>query len=464
MNVENRVGIINFSTDTPGLQGLIKERASDFIVREILTDGTQLVTTRNRNLQVPPPSQDVKYTLFNLVKFNKDTILAIREIARIIGRDPEDFSYAGIKDNRAITVQRVACKGNIGNQLKQLQIKNIEINEILYGNRPIQIGELWGNNFSLVIRKISRTLAETREIVNQCIQQLYVRGFPNYYGIQRFGMHRPNSHEIGRLILLGRFEDAVKLMLFEQFESESQVARDFRARLEETQDFSWALEHFPDSLAYEKILIHHLVHHPRDYEGAFKQLPVSLQSLILSSFQSYLFNCHLNFRFAREKYLNRLLEGDRVTILDEYYGLPTRTLLDCTKANIEVLQRAVDLHHAAPVLPLIGYNTHLELWLENDQMATFLSKLGITLEDFRVQQLPHLKNYRGSFRPILIKPKDFEVIRIEADEYHPNAQCVEIQFSLPRGTYATCLVRELNKIPEEPLLDEGSLNTVDLEE
>ncbi len=455
------VGIVNFSTNTPGLNGLIKERASDFIVREIMPDGTPLVTTTNRNLQIPSHSRDVRYTQFHLVKFNKDTILAVREIAQALGRNPADFSYAGIKDNRAITVQRVACVGNIAAQLKKLQIKNIEINDIYFSNRSLQVGELWGNNFSIVIRQINRSLSETKEIAEQCIQQVYTRGFPNYYGIQRFGMHRPNSQEVGRFVLLQNFEAAVKLMLFERFESESQVARDFRAKLEETQDFAWALENFPDSLAYEKILIHHLVQHPADYEGAFKQLPLSLQSLILSSFQSYIFNYHLNFRFAREKSLNHLLEGDRVTILDEYHGLPTRTLIDCTKANISLLQKAIDLHHAAPVLPLVGYNTQLDLWLESDQMATFLAKQGVHLEDFQVQRLPHLKNYRGSFRPILVKPKDFELVRISPDDNHPNTQCVEIKFSLPRGTYATCLLRELNKAPEETQEEEG---VIDLEE
>ncbi len=461
MNVANIVGITNFSTETEGLQGIIKERASDFIVREILPDGTSLVTTTNRNLQIPPHPRDVRYTHFNLVKFNKDTILAVREIAQALGRNPADFSYAGIKDNRAITVQRVACVGNIGAPLKKLQIKNIEINDVYFSNRSIQVGELWGNNFSIVVRQIDRSLSETKEITEQCIQQVYARGFPNYYGIQRFGMHRPNSQEVGKHVLLGKFEAAVRVMLYERFESESQVARDFRAKLEETQDFLWALEHFPDSLAYEKILIHHLVHHPGDYEGAFKQLPLSLQSLILSSFQSYIFNCHLNFRFSRIKRLNKLIEGDRVTILDDFYGLPTRTLLDCTRANIEVLQKAVDMNHAAPALPLIGYTTQLDLWLESDKMRALLEKLGVNLEDFRVTQLPQLKNYRGSFRPILVKPKDFELVRFGPDEYHPNAQCVEIQFSLPRGTYATCLLRELDKIPEETREEEG---TLDLEE
>jgi len=455
------VGIVNFSTDTSGLYGTIKERASDFIVREILPDGTQLVTTTNRNLQVPASSHSVAYTHFNLVKFNKDTILAIREIAQSLGRNHSDFSYAGIKDNRAITVQRVACTGNIGSQLKKLQLKNIEINDINFAHKPLQIGELWGNNFSIVIRKIERSLPETQEIATQCIEQVNARGFPNYYGIQRFGMHRPNSQKVGKFVLLGKFEDAIKVMLFERFPSESQAARDFRAKLEETHDYTWALDHFPDGLAYEKILVHHLLHHPADFEGTFKQLPLSLQSLILSSFQSYIFNYHLNFRFARVNRLNQLLEGDRVTILDDYFGLPTRTLLDCTSSNIDLLQKAVNLHHAAPTLPLIGYDTNLELWPETDQILTFLHKTGVTLEDFQIKQLPLLKNYRGSYRPILVKPKDTVLGRIGPDECHPNTQSVEIQLSLPRGTYATCLLQELNKVPEESQAEEG---TLDIEE
>ncbi|HMF34023.1 MAG TPA: tRNA pseudouridine(13) synthase TruD [Candidatus Lokiarchaeia archaeon] len=451
------VGIQKFSTDTPGLKGVIKQWASDFIVREIPPDGVPLVTTTNRNPEIPPRPRKVAYTYFQLVKFNKDTILAIREIAHALGRNPSDFSYAGIKDNRAISVQRVACRGDIAQALKSLQLKNIEINSIYFGGKPIQVGELWGNNFSIIIRGIEFYLDETRRVAEDTLKEVQERGFLNYYGMQRFGTHRPNSHEIGRLLLLGQSEEAVKHLLFDRFDTESRVARDFRERLEQTGDYEWARTHFPDSLAYEKIIINHLVDHPGDYDGAYNSLPPALQSLILSSFQSYIFNCHVNFRFDMAGRLNTLIEGDRVSILDDFYGLPTRTLHDCTGANIALLQKAVDLHHAAPVLPLIGFDSQLDLWPGKEQIEALLRSLGVSQEDFRLPHLPSLKNYRGSFRPLLMKPRDFELLDVQPDDRNPGAQCIEIQFSLPRGTYATCLLRELNKGPEEILTEEGTI-------
>jgi len=40
-------------------------------------------------------------------------------------------------------------------------------------------------------------------------------GFINYFGLQRFGTRKTNTHQVGRHILKNEFEEAYKLLLIE---------------------------------------------------------------------------------------------------------------------------------------------------------------------------------------------------------------------------------------------------------
>jgi tRNA(Glu) U13 pseudouridine synthase TruD len=53
--------------------------------------------------------------------------------------------------------------------------------------------------------------------------------------------------------------------------------------------------------------------------------------------------------------------------------------------------------------------------------------------------------FKGSFRPILIKPTDLSLLEFETDELFPNNYKAKIEFSLQKGCYATMLLRELMK-------------------
>lgn len=56
------------------------------------------------------PVDQCKFLAFHLYKENMDTIEAIQLIARRLHMNSRDFSYAGMKDRRGITVQRVVAR------------------------------------------------------------------------------------------------------------------------------------------------------------------------------------------------------------------------------------------------------------------------------------------------------------------------------------------------------------------
>lgn len=438
---ENQVGIQIYATSTPGIGGVLKRRVSDFIVREITPRRQVLSTTEVRQRSVSPPLPDQNYTRFELVKFNKDTILAIKDIARAIKRPHHHFSHAGIKDHRAITVQRVSCQGRVGRALVRLKIPRVHLKNIHHARRGIRVGELWGNQFEIKIHEL-REIPALEQQVAETTAQLRATGFPNYFGLQRFGSHRPNSHLIGLNMIKGNYEQAVKGFLGSVYPAESDEARELRLRLQEDWDFGWALEEFPDSLHYEKTMLEYLDGHPTDYLGALRALPMTLQSLIISSYQSYLFNKLLSGRVQAGYPLDRAVEGDTVFLLQDPDGLMTRVKYPYGGFWRDKLDVAFQERRAVVGLPIVGFKSQLHQGFVRERCLAFMAEDGLEFDDFRLPDFEYLKPFRGLYRPIVIRPHH---LTIDPDALRARPPVLKLQFELPKGTYATMFLREFMK-------------------
>ena len=143
------IGIHVFTTNTPGFGGRLRKNSEDFIVQEIGLDGK--VAPLEATTQ-PYPDQPGKFTAFFLVKRNVDSIQAVRRLAKIMGISYKRFSYAGIKDRRAVTSQRVTLYRAAPHELLGRDIPNMWILHPHRVTKPIVPGALWGNRFRIVIR------------------------------------------------------------------------------------------------------------------------------------------------------------------------------------------------------------------------------------------------------------------------------------------------------------------------
>jgi tRNA pseudouridine13 synthase len=56
-------------------------------------------------------------------------------------------------------------------------------------------------------------MEDSQQNLEDNMKALKSNGFINYFGMQRFGTTSIGTHEIGRKILAGRFEDAVNAIL-----------------------------------------------------------------------------------------------------------------------------------------------------------------------------------------------------------------------------------------------------------
>ncbi|MHA1791540.1 MAG: tRNA pseudouridine(13) synthase TruD [Promethearchaeota archaeon] len=445
--------------DVQGIGGEIKRLIKDFIVQEVTLDGEALsihnasyVTKHERK----PPRSGRKYTCFVLKKFGVDTIYAIEYLARYLKVPSSKFSFPGIKDNQAITIQQVCVEGDFWYLLKNIarKLPNFEINNIDYCSSPLKTGDLWGNKFLIRIRNIDLSPEECSMRIKQTQVNLEKNGgFLNYFGLQRFGTHRPNSHVVGKHLILGEYEKAIDEMLIPTFPLESEDAKKARNFYKETRDAKKALELFPPSLYYEVRLLEYLSEHPKDYKGAVFALPGAILSIYIFSFQSFLFNKIVNLRLEQvSENIAEPVKGEMVALLDGKHGTPTRVRYVVKENNQDALKKHISLGKACIIIPIIGYK--IKITEDNPVSSLYnelLEKENIAIEDFKNMDKAFKARLNGVYRPLALYPRNMKIIDIEKDDINKGKTSCRLSFELPKGTYATMFLREIMKVENQYL-------------
>ncbi|CAE7587432.1 PUS7 [Symbiodinium pilosum] len=177
------------------------------------------------------PKDRPDYLYFRLHKENCDTGEAVSSIARCVGRSAKQFTIAGTKDRRAITVQQICAHRLPMDQLRRsvlhrLWDKRVRISDLEYRKERLRLGQLRGNRFKVVLQKVplNDLKASTSEGCSEDSQSsshvssamtTARQGFLNYYGLQRFGTRQVRTHTVGAAIIAGEWQKAVRLILGE---------------------------------------------------------------------------------------------------------------------------------------------------------------------------------------------------------------------------------------------------------
>jgi len=176
------------------------------------------------------------------------------------------------------------------------------------------------------------------------------------------------------------------------------------------------------------------VEHPGDYAHSFDILSVNLKRLFVHAYQSYLFNRILSRRLFEAMPLQKAVECDVVCFAKD--GLPNMDRVQkVTSENQEAIDRLAERGRAFLTLPLIGFETAIAEGAQGEIERSILKEEGISPEDFKVEGNLDLGS-RGTRRAALcpVKPQ----IRVEEN-------LAELQFVLPKGSYATIVLREYMK-------------------
>jgi len=221
----------------------IKQRPEDFIVKEI---------------PIYELDEKGEYSYFWLVKTDYTTMDAVKAIASRLNIPLKRIGFAGAKDKRAVTKQIISIKSISKEKVDSLGFKDIELEYIGNGNKPISLGDLKGNEFVIVVRNLSTKRIRQKDII------------PNLYGPQRFSK---NNAEIGKLLVQKNFKKAIELI-------DNEEAKEHIERL------------------------------PFDFIGALRQIPLKTRKIYIHAYQSLLWN-----RVVEEYMLTNPLKNIKIPII-----------------------------------------------------------------------------------------------------------------------------------------------------
>lgn len=215
---------------------------------------------------------DGEFCHFTLKKNNRDTMACANLLAKWLKVHHKVIGYAGTKDRRAVTTQRMSALRIKPERLSSLNKfgngMGIWLGDYKYSSSGIKLGDLRGNKFTITLRELP--LDTNLENIERAIKSLRERGFINYYGMQRFGTSQVSTHSVGALLLNGQWKGACEAILDIKAGgmNDSLVARELYAKGE----IEEAFEKMPRSCIAERAVLGVLKSDPKHFAGALQMV------------------------------------------------------------------------------------------------------------------------------------------------------------------------------------------------
>jgi tRNA pseudouridine13 synthase len=359
------------------------------------------------------------FALYRLSKRGWSTPDALAAIRRRWQLDLRRLSYGGLKDRHAATVQYLTI---FHGPQRNLTHHAVELRYLGQVAAAYTAHDIRANRFRLTLRDLPPT---SRPQIEARLEAVRRHGVPNYFDDQRFGsVAGPGGEFIARLLVRGRFEGALKLALTGPYEFDSAEQKREKAILRQHWgDWQRCKAELPRGHA--RSLADYLRAHPGDFRGAVARLRPDLKGLYLSAYQSHLWN----------RILARWLTGH--VPAEALFSVPLRLgPVPFHGAASAAVQEAL----ARLLLPLpttrwkpAADDPRAEL------VDAVLAEEGLALRDLQVKGVRELFFSRGE-RPALCVPSGLEATFAD-DERHPGRLALTLSFELPRGSYATLVVK-----------------------
>ncbi|MCX5705470.1 MAG: tRNA pseudouridine(13) synthase TruD [Candidatus Omnitrophica bacterium] len=377
----------------------IKARPEDFLVTEI---ASILFASKGA------------FGVYLLKKSGWNTVELIRELSRKLNLPRELFSYGGRKDRYSQSTQYITVKSP-----KRLELREDKYSLKFLGfmNRPMGPDLIEGNSFEVVVRKLSAKGALDARAQAEAVAS---EGFPNYFDDQRFGSFDERQGFLAQKLLRGEFNGALKIYLTSV--NASNAAQERRRKqyfFEHWRD--WAKCFSQAKTICERECFAYLVDNPTGFTELLRKIPAEELATYFSAYQAHLWN----------DLLRRLITSIPESPFKTYPGI------------------------AGDYLFYIGKNESIENLILDTSGAKFRS------QDKLIESLYHevlvangikqamfnkLKTRQAFFksfsRKAVVIPEDFS-FEVHSDELYPGKKKFILKFRLPRGSFATMLVKSL---------------------
>ena len=372
-----------------------------------------------------------EFALYRLDKTGWTTPDALSAIRRRWQIDARRLSYGGLKDRHAVTAQHVTI---FRGPKRNLSHERVTVTYLGQRAEPFTAQDIRANRFTVVLRAMSDAAVTRAEAA---LREVADAGLPNYFDDQRFGSvissPSPLAGEgqkepefVAKEMVFGRFERALWLALAAPYEFDRADAKREKATLIEL----WA--RWPECQAklpkgHARSLVSYLAPHPTDFKGAVARLRPELQGLYLSAYQSYLWNKML------AAWLTNTLGAANLTDVELKLGrvpAPVRVPDACRVAweslTLPLPSARVKPEPGVPWLPIV---------------EEVLKGEGLTLAELKVKGMQKPFFSKGD-RPASVRPEHLTHVA-EMDELNKGRRKLTLRFDLPRGSYATMLVKRV---------------------
>ncbi len=359
------------------------------------------------------------YKAYMLKKRGIETFSLLSYLSRKHNIPVRDFGIAGLKDRHAITRQYFTIPSKYN--LNSLHEKDFDIGFLGYADKGLKLGDLKGNKFEITVRDIKK--GELQGIIQKAknIEQI---GVPNYFDSQRFGSVIGNEF-IAKHLIKKDYEKAVKIYLtsYTKFES-SKIKNEKRLIFQNWENFKkLKIKNKPLAVVIDEYK------KSNSWLEAYKKMPQNIREIVISAYQSYLWNeC---IKMALRKIIDK----------KKLYSIPYSlgSLAFYKNMDEEEMKRILDTFKT--ISEEIKPND-----FELEVINRVLEKEGIIIEEFNI------KKDTGNFfkvheRSVLLKPLSFIISEPSIDEINDrgknNRFKIKLEFSLPKGSYATMITKRL---------------------
>ena len=379
-----------------------------------------------------------------LFKQNVTTMDAIASLAQNTHTSNKTYAFAGTKDRRALTTQRVsAFKVSAEKVLSSCDFKRygFTVGNFSYHHDGLRLGDLSGNRFDIILRNVTG-ITYTSNLPLILLKKEII--FINYFGLQRFGTSSIPTYLIGISILRNEWSDACALILLPNSSSSSSSSsmerndvRQARQYFAETYDCIGALNKMPHFMRSERQILTVLSQRPADFVGAISTLPRTMRMMYVRALQSYIWNFMVSTRLKLDA--NNVIEGDLVYI-ERADEVSVQATSQSQSTEISSAEESTDSHNVGDdtmddnidmnkvhivtadditntrfkltdvVLPLPGYRMQYPRHQVTESYDELLMSIGLERDHFSQSAL---KEYRlsGQYRRILATATNVTVQR-----------------------------------------------------
>lgn len=384
----------------------LKRLPEDFQVTE-LTDVT--------------PSAKGGLSLYRLTKRGIGTPEAIDALLRRWKLPRHRVSYGGLKDRHAVTIQHLTIQRGPTHGLQQ---ENLSLEYLGRCDRPFTPAEIRANQFEIVLRSLDESALTA---ATGALDPVRRDGVPNYFDDQRFGSVGPSGEFIGAAWIKGNYERCLWLALAEEHPADRSDEKAQKRILRELWN-QWPECKRQLARSHRRSIVTFLADRPGDYRGAWARLNVDLRRLYLSAFQSELWNrllaAQLRQTCAPPQLYDVTLKTQSVPFFHE--------LDDATRTAVQGLQ-----------LPLPSARLKLEGGPLQELAEQVVRDAGLEWRELRVKY-PRDSFFSKGWRNAVSVPQELAAEQAE-DELHAGRRKLTLRFILPRGSYATILVKRLTE-------------------